>query len=73
MQQIMDELISVVKEIKENPTICKTVVLDTADWAETLCTNAGEKYRKNNIEDFDMAKVIYLVMSFQNYLRSWIS
>ena len=35
-----DELIAVVKEIIKNPTICKTVVLDTADWAESLCSNA---------------------------------
>jgi hypothetical protein len=65
-----DELISVVKEIKENPTICKTVVLDTADWAETLCTNAVcEKYRKNNIEDFGYGKgYVYLVDEFSKLL-----
>jgi hypothetical protein len=65
-----DELISVVKEIKENPMICKTVVLDTADWAETLCTNAVcEKYRKNNIEDFGYGKgYVYLVDEFSKLL-----
>lgn len=65
-----DELISVVKEIKENSTICKTVVLDTADWAETLCTNAVcEKYRKNNIEDFGYGKgYVYLVDEFSKLL-----
>lgn len=65
-----DELISIVKEIKENPTICKTVVIDTADWAETLCTNAVcEKYRKNNIEDFGYGKgYVYLVDEFSKLL-----
>jgi hypothetical protein len=65
-----DELISVIKEIKDNPTICKTVVLDTADWAETLCTNAVcEKYRKNNIEDFGYGKgYVYLVDEFSKLL-----
>jgi hypothetical protein len=59
-----------VKEIKENPTICKTVVLDTADWAETLCTNAVcEKYRKNNIEDFGFGKgYVYLLDEYSKLL-----
>ncbi len=65
-----DELITVVKEIIANPTICKTVVLDTADWAESLCTNAVcEKYRKNNIEDFGYGKgYVYLVDEFSKLL-----
>ena len=65
-----DELISVVKEIKDNPNICKTIVLDTADWSESLCTNAVcEKYRKNNIEDFGYGKgYVYLVDEFSKLL-----
>jgi hypothetical protein len=65
-----NELISIVKEIHDNPTICKTVVFDTADWAETLCTNAVcEKYRKNNIEDFGFGKgYVYLVDEFSKLL-----
>ncbi len=65
-----DELISIIKEIKENPHVCKTVVLDTADWAETLCSNAVcEKYRKNNIEDFGYGKgYVYLVDEFSKLL-----
>jgi len=65
-----DELIAVVKEIIKNPTICKTVVLDTADWAESLCSNAVcEKYRKNNIEDFGYGKgYVYLVDEFSKLL-----
>ena len=51
------ELLLIVKEIIKNPTICKTLVLDTADWSETMCINAvTEKYRKNNIEDFGYGK-----------------
>jgi len=66
-----DELIAVVKEIIKNPTICKTVVLDTADWAESLCSNAVcEKYRKNNIEDFSYGKgYVYLVDEFSKLLK----
>ena len=65
-----NELIAIVKEIHANPHICKTVVLDTADWSETLCTNAVcEKYRKNNIEDFGYGKgYVYLVDEFARLL-----
>jgi len=65
-----DELISVVKEIHENPHICKTVVLDTADWSESLCINAVcDKYRKNNIEDFGYGKgYTYLVDEYAKLL-----
>ena len=65
-----DELITVVKEIHEDPTICKTVVLDTADWSESLCSNAVcQKYRKNNIEDFGYGKgYVYLVDEFSKLL-----
>jgi hypothetical protein len=65
-----NELIAIVKEIYDNPNICKTVVLDTADWAETLCTNAVcEKYRKNNIEDFTYGKgYVYLLDEFSKLL-----
>ena len=65
-----DELISVVKEIYENPHICKTVVLDTADWSESLCINAVcDKYRKNNIEDFGYGKgYTYLVDEYAKLL-----
>lgn len=65
-----NELIAIIKEIHANPHICKTVVLDTADWSETLCTNAVcEKYRKNNIEDFGYGKgYVYLVDEFARLL-----
>jgi len=65
-----NELLSIVKEIHDNPHICKTVVLDTSDWSETLCTNAVcEKYRKNNIEDFGYGKgYVYLVDEYAKLL-----
>lgn len=65
-----DELIAIVKEIHDDPTVCKTMVLDTADWSETLCTNAVcEKYRKNNIEDFGYGKgYVYLVDEYAKLL-----
>lgn len=65
-----DELLSIVKEVIAEPTICKTLVVDTADWAETLCINAVcEKYLKNNIEDFGFGKgYVYLQDEFGKLL-----
>jgi hypothetical protein len=65
-----NELIAIVKEILANPSICKTVVLDTADWSEFLCINAVcEKYRKNNIEDFGFGKgYVYLLDEYSKLL-----
>ena len=52
-----DELLGIIKEVKATPEVCKTLIIDTADWSEILCTNAVcEKYRKNNIEDFGYGK-----------------
>ena len=64
------DLIAIVKEILANPSICKTVVLDTADWSEFLCINAVcEKYRKNNIEDFGFGKgYVYLLDEYSKLL-----
>lgn len=65
-----DELLLIVKEVIKNPTICKTLVLDTADWSETLCINAvTEKHRKNNIEDFGYGKgYVYLLDEYTKLL-----
>ena len=65
-----DDLIQIVKEIIKKPTICKTLVLDSADWAESMCINAvTQKYRKNNIEDFGYGKgYVYLLDEFSKLL-----
>ena len=39
--------------VKQNPGVCKTLVIDTIDWAETLCVEAiCAKYKKSGLEDF---------------------
>ena len=46
-------LLEEVAYIKQNPTLCKTLVIDTMDWAEALCVEAVcAKYQKKGIEDF---------------------
>lgn len=65
-----DELLLIVKEIIKKPTICKTLVLDSADWSESMCIKAvTEKYRKNNIEDFGYGKgYVYLLDEYSKLL-----
>lgn len=39
--------------VKANPTACKTLIIDTFDWAEQLCmANLCAAHNKNGIEDF---------------------
>ncbi len=51
--QSWDELLTIVEEVAADPNVCKTLVLDTADWAETLCAEyICQKYKQNSIESF---------------------
>ena len=63
-------LLSCVEEVIKDPSICQTLVVDTADWAESLCSKyVCEKYRKANIEDFGFGKgYVYLVDEFSKLL-----
>lgn len=65
-----EELIAVVKEIVKTPSICKTIVIDTLDWAEYLCTKyVCEKYKKGNIDEFGYGKgYTYLTEEFKRLL-----
>ncbi len=66
-----EDLVSIVKEVIDTPTVCKTLVVDTADWAESLCINfVCNKYRKANIEDFGYGKgYTYLAEEFSEFLK----
>jgi len=63
-------LLSCLEEILKEPSACKTVVVDTADWAEGLCTKfVCEKCRKANIEEFGFGKgYVYLSDEFSKLL-----
>lgn len=55
--QFWEELLSIVNEVAADPNVCKTLVLDTADWAETLCvTHVCQKYKQTSIESFGYGK-----------------
>lgn len=67
-----------VKYVLDNPTVCKTLVIDTFDWAEALCVemickNAGKK----GIEDFGYGNgYVYEkeeIGRFLNYLEEIIN
>lgn len=66
-QMLLDE----VKYAKEHPGVCKTLVIDTADWAESLCEKSVlDRYEKKGIEDFGYGKgYVYLSEEFGKLLN----
>lgn len=56
-------LLEEVGYVKCNPSVCKTLVIDTADWAEQLCiSHVCAKAKKSGIEDFGYGKGYTYVM-----------
>ena len=50
-------LLSNVTDVKNTPGCCKTLVVDTIDWAEQLCVNyVCATYNKKGVEDFGYGK-----------------
>lgn len=66
------ELLATVKQFAASPDICKTVVIDTADWAEQLCSaEICAKSQKQSIEDFGYGKgYTYLQEEFGRLLNA---
>lgn len=64
-------LLQQAKYIKDNPSICETYVIDTADWAERLCSeHICSKAKVNGIEDFGYGKgYVYLEEEFGRFLN----
>ncbi|MHC1723193.1 MAG: ATP-binding protein [Aminipila sp.] len=60
-----------IKHVKQHPELCRTLVIDTADWAEQLClTEICAKYSKKGIEDFGYGKgYVYLAEDFGRFLN----
>ena len=60
-----------VLQVKRFPELCKTLVIDTADWAEQLCIDAiCAKANKSGIEDFGYGKgYVYLSEEFGRLLN----
>lgn len=52
-----EQLLAEVEAVIQNPTCCKTLVIDTGDWAERLCeAYVCRKGGKEGIEDFGYGK-----------------
>lgn len=50
-------LVQLLTEVRDNPPGCKTLIIDTIDWAERLCIQAVcDKNHKTGIEDFGYGK-----------------
>lgn len=66
-----EELLGAVKEIIAEPSVCKSLVVDTADWAEAFCIDyICKKYRQNSIESFGYGKgYTYVQEEFGEFLK----
>jgi len=67
-----EELLSIVEEVAATPEICRTLVVDTADWAEQLCVaHVCQKYKQNSIESFGYGKgYTYLSEEWSRFLKA---
>lgn len=65
-------LLDTVRYVYVHPEICGTLVIDTADWAEKLCSeDLCAKSQKNGIEDFGFGKgYVYLGEDFGKLLNT---
>lgn len=55
--QLWVELLNEVEYIRQNPGVCRTLVIDTGDWAETLCSEyVCARDQKSGIEDYGYGK-----------------
>ena len=68
-----EELLAIVKEVAATKNVCKTLILDTADWAEQLITAyLCTKYKQNSIESFSYGKgYTYLGEEFTRLLSAF--
>lgn len=71
--QSWEELLAIVREVAATKDVCKTLVLDTADWAEQLITAyLCSKYKQNSIESFSYGKgYTYLGEEFARLLGAF--
>lgn len=64
-------LLDDVKYIRDNPSACGTLALDTLDWAEALCTkHVCDTAQKKGVEDFGYGKgYVYVAEEFGRLLN----
>lgn len=66
-QMILDQ----VSYIKTHPDVCRTLVIDTVDWAEQMCVDhVCNKHQKSGIEDFGYGNgYVYVKEEFGRFLN----
>ena len=64
-------LLEELQYVEKNPGVCKTLVIDTIDWAESMCIrHICDKHRKSGIEDFGYGNgYIYTKEEFGRFLN----
>ncbi len=64
-------LLEQIRYVRDHLDVCKTLIIDTADWAELLCVNdVLARYDKKGIEDFGYGKgYVYLAEEFGRLLN----
>ena len=64
-------LMETVRAVRDNPNVCGTLVLDTADWAEMLCvSHVTANAQVDSIESFSYGKgYVYLQEEFGRLLN----
>lgn len=64
-------LLGEVRQVRDDPSCCRTLVVDTADWAEKLCARALlARSKKDGIESFGYGKgYVYLGEDFAKLLQ----
>lgn len=64
-------LLDQVRYVKMNPSVCRTLVIDTADWAEQMCVaDLCARYGKKGVEDFGYGNgYVYAKEEFGRFLN----
>lgn len=64
-------LMEQVRYVRSDPSVCSTLIIDTADWAEQLCiSDVCAKRKVSGIEDFSYGKgYVYLAEEFGRLLN----
>lgn len=71
--KLWGDLLADIDEVAKTPGVCKTIVLDTADWAEALCIDfICKRHGQSSIESFGYGKgYAYLAEEWQKLLTAF--
>ncbi|RKM55437.1 ATP-binding protein [Butyrivibrio sp. CB08] len=72
MPETWEELLQITKDVVADPSVCRTLVVDTGDWAEHLCeAYVCRSQHVSGIEDIGYGKgYTYLREAFADFLKA---